>query len=167
MRPCAELCAHGPGGPSPASDRHDALIDALLAVHRSPSFQEHVADNILGLGKEFWLHLAARRDAVEAADGDPAALDGMAEAVMRLLATLVQESDRQADHAEGLLHSVLAAAADPATGEWEAPLPPPKLDAMRRVLEGRRDELDEAFATTACAWMRKAASDDQRGACRV
>lgn len=156
--------AHGQGGSAPASGGHDALIDTLLAVQDTPSFQEHVADNILGLNKEFWLHLAARRDAVEAGGGNPAALDGLAEAATRLLGVLVQESDRQARCAAGLLHSLLTAAADPVTGEWEATLPLAKQDAMRQTLERRRGELDDSFAATACAWMRKAASDGHHGA---
>ena len=51
----------------------------------------------------------------------------------------------------------------PQTGEWELPLRPDKLDAMRAVMAGSSGGLDEGLLASCYSWMRKASEDKLDG----
>lgn len=49
------------------------------------------------------------------------------------------------------------------TGEWELPLRPDKLDAMRAVMAANASGLDESLLASCYSWMRKASEDKLGG----
>ena len=49
------------------------------------------------------------------------------------------------------------------TGEWQLPLRPDKLDAMRAVMAANASGLDESLLASCYSWMRKASEDKLDG----
>ena len=50
------------------------------------------------------------------------------------------------------------------TGEWQLPLGPDALSAMRRVMAANPGGLDEGLLASCYSWMRKAGEDKLEGA---
>lgn len=81
---------------------------------------------------------------------------------MQLVEAAVSATDAQLDAGASALQAVLTAGAD-AAGEWHLPLDSDALTRMRTALNDAGDAVDEAFLSSAFAWMRKAAADDNDG----
>lgn len=81
---------------------------------------------------------------------------------MQLVEAAVSATDAQLDAGGAALQAVLAAGAD-AQGEWHLPLDADALARMRAALADAGDAADEAFLSSAFAWMRKAAGDGNDG----
>lgn len=52
------------------------------------------------------------------------------------------------------------------TGEWDLPLAPEKLEAMRKVMAAQSEGLDESLLAACYSWMRKSAEEKLDGAWR-
>lgn len=89
-------------------------------------------------------------------------LSSLARTVMQLVEAAVSATDAQLDAGGAALQAVLAAGAD-AAGEWHLPLDADALARMRAALTDAGDAADEAFLSSAFAWMRKAAADGNDG----
>ena len=89
-------------------------------------------------------------------------LSSLARAVMQLVEAAVSVTDSQLDAGGAALQRVLAAGADDA-GEWRLPLDADALARMRAALADAGAAVDEAFLSSAFAWMRKAAADGNDG----
>ena len=142
----------------------DALIDTLMEQKNPQQLAQTVAENLMSFDQRFWLRLATRSDA--AADEETKAqLAALARVVMQLVDTVVQRTNEQLTESTSLLQDILKAAADPQTGEWELPLAPDKLEAMRAVMAADPGALDESLLAACYSWMRKASEDKLDGAC--
>lgn len=62
-----------------------------------------------------------------------------------------------------MLEKIVAAAADPTTGEFMVPLAPDRVESLRAALRERLDQVDEGVLTNAFAWMRKASQEKLDG----
>ncbi|KAL6776713.1 BAF3 [Auxenochlorella protothecoides x Auxenochlorella symbiontica] len=140
----------------------DELIDHLTAARASGSFPEAVAKNLLSFDRGFWLRLAARRDTASS-EAEAESLTQLASDVMLLVDEMVKESESQVQRSSRLLQRVLEAGADGDSGQWQLPLSTDKRQAMRGVMAAHSTQLDEAFVTSAMAWIRKSESDSIEG----
>jgi len=53
------------------------------------------------------------------------------------------------------------------TGEWELPLQPDKLEAMRGVMAANAASLDESLLASCYSWLRKASEDKLDGGWQI
>ncbi|KAL4418972.1 hypothetical protein ABPG77_000885 [Micractinium sp. CCAP 211/92] len=140
----------------------DALIDALLAKKGAQELAQAVAENIMSFDQRFWLRLATRSDAAQEEE-EKQQLAALAKVVMQLVDSMVKRTNEQLTESTGLLQEILRAAADPQTGEWQLPLSPDKLEAMRGVMAANPGALDEGLLASCYSWMRKASDDKLDG----
>lgn len=140
----------------------DALIDALLAKKGAQELAQAVAENIMSFDQRFWLRLATRSDAAQEEE-EKQQLAALAKVVMQLVDSMVKRTNEQLTESTGLLQEILRAAADPQTGEWQLPLTPDKLEAMRGVMAANAAALDEGLLASCYSWMRKASDDKMDG----
>ncbi|KAI3433341.1 hypothetical protein D9Q98_003159 [Chlorella vulgaris] len=140
----------------------DALIDTLMAKKNPQDLAQCVAENIMSFDQRFWLRLATRSDA--ASDEEQRQqLSALARVVMQLVDAVVKRSNEQLSESTSLLQGILQAAADPQTGEWDLPLAPEKLEAMRKVMAAQSEGLDESLLAACYSWMRKSAEEKLDG----
>ncbi|KAI7839062.1 hypothetical protein COHA_007204 [Chlorella ohadii] len=140
----------------------DQLIDVLLEKKNPQDLAQAVAENIMSFDQRFWLRLATRSDAATD-DEQRKQLSDLAKVVMQLVDGIVRRSSEQLSESTGLLQDILKAAADPQTGEWELPLQPDKLEAMRGVMAANAASLDESLLASCYSWLRKASEDKLDG----
>jgi len=111
-----------------------ALSRAHLAARSlcsPPQFRQAVAENIMHFDHRFWLRLAARSDTA-ADEGERAQLVSLATSVMQLVDSILKQTEEQLSDSATHLQDILKAAADE-NGEWQVPLAPEKLEAMKQV----------------------------------
>ena len=140
----------------------DELIDSLLSAKNTHELSTRVAENALSFDQKFWLRLAARADTTEDEEVKEQ-LKGLAKIVMQVVDAMVQKTDEQLSGSSEVLEQILIAAADEDTGEWQVPLPADKVEAMRAVMKGQADQIDEAVLSSCFAWIKKASDDKLDG----
>ncbi|KAL4431208.1 hypothetical protein ABPG75_006464 [Micractinium tetrahymenae] len=140
----------------------DALIDALLAKKGAQELAQAVAENIMSFNQRFWLRLATRSDAAQEEE-EKQQLAALAKVVMQLVDSMVKRTNEQLTESTSLLQDILRAAADPQTGEWQLPLAPSQVEAMKGVMAANAAALDEGLLASCYSWMRKASDDKLDG----
>lgn len=140
----------------------DDLIDTLMSATDANDLTKKVAENLFSFDQRFWLRLATRNDTATT-DEDKERLASLAKVVMQLVDAMVKQTAEQLSDSSEILQEILKAAADERTGEWQLPLPPSQLEAMRAVMDKYEDRLDEALISNCYAWMRKASEDKLDG----
>eukprot|EP00210_Caulerpa_lentillifera_P003798 g3627.t1 len=138
----------------------DRLIDALLSCKSREELAKMVGENLLSFQQNFWLRLAARADSED--PNTKSKMEALSRAVMTLTEAMVKMADEQLKDSSELVTKILTSAADE-RGEWELPLAPDQLNALKQALLANKDNLDEAFLATVHAWMRKSAEDQVQG----
>ncbi|GAB4822728.1 hypothetical protein N2152v2_009774 [Parachlorella kessleri] len=139
----------------------DQLIDMLMAAKGAEELAQLVAQNIMSYDQRFWLRLATRSDTASSTE-EKERLGALAKVVMQLVDAMVKKTEGQLSDSADLLQKILTAAAD-GRGEWQVPLSPDKLQAMKKVMEDNSDRLDEALLSNAFAWLRKSSEDKMDG----
>ncbi len=137
----------------------DALIDSLLAAKSDEAMTQLVTANVLSFDVKFFLRVAARADT--ASERDKASLTSLAQRTMRMMDTIVAQTQRQMSSSQEVLSAIVRAAADEGTGAFVLPLREDRLAAVRKVLG--EHTVDEAVISNAYAWMRKANDDGLDG----
>ncbi|EFN59214.1 hypothetical protein CHLNCDRAFT_138166 [Chlorella variabilis] len=140
----------------------DALIDTLMSKKNPQDLAQTVAENIMSFDQRFWLRLATRSDAASDEE-QKQQLAALAKVVMQLVDSVVRRTNEQLTESTSLLQDILKAAADPQTGEWQLPLGPDKLEAMRGVMVANPAAMDEGLLAACYSWMRKASEDKLDG----
>lgn len=89
-------------------------------------------------------------------------LAALASNLVAALEVVVQRTEERMDDSADVVQQVLAAAAEP-NGEFELPLKPHRIQAMRAALVERRQLVDEAVLSCLFAYMKKASEDQLDG----
>lgn len=89
-----------------------------------------VGENLLSFQQNFWLRLAARADSED--PSTRAKMEALSRAVMTLTETMVKMAEDQLQDSSELVTKILTSAADE-RGEWELPLAPEQLNALKQV----------------------------------
>ena len=108
---------------------------------------------------QFFLRIAERTDAAKD-DTEKEKLAALASNLVSTLEAVVETMEEKLDERAIEVEKVLAAAAEPRTGEFLVPLLPEQIQGMRRVLqELEPSSLDEGFLSTVDAFMMKSHQD--------
>lgn len=140
----------------------DQLIDSLITVRDANELAKRVAENITSYDQKFWLRLATRADTASSQE-EKDQLSTLARVVMQLVDAMLKKTNEQLNESASFLQTILKAAADKNTGEWELPLSKESLTAMSAVMDDNADKLDEALLSNCFAWMKKASEDNLDG----
>ena len=82
---------------------------------------------------------------------------------MQLVDAMLKKTNEQLNESASFLQTILKAASDKKTGEWELPLSKESIAAMSDVMDANADKLDEALLSNCFAWMKKASEDNLDG----
>lgn len=89
-----------------------------------------VGENLLSFQQNFWLRLAARADSEDPSTRTK--MEALSRAVMTLTEAMVKMAEDQLQDSSELVTKILTSAADE-RGEWELPLAPEQLSALKQV----------------------------------
>lgn len=140
----------------------DQLIDSLVTVKDANELAKRVAENITSYDQKFWLRLATRADTASNQE-EKDQLATLARVVMQLVDAMLKKTNEQLNESASFLQTILKAAADKKTGEWELPLSKESIAAMSDVMDANAHKLDEALLSNCFAWMKKASEDNLDG----
>lgn len=142
----------------------DEALDNLIAKLRDSTPAELpkvLADNLQSIDQRLFLRLAEMSDS-EQDDYEKLRIRQLATLVSSSLETIIEQADKQmsedAEVVQGLLRKM---ALD--NGEFELPMPPPQLAALREAIAAASPPLDEGFVGTVKAYMKKADDDGLAG----
>lgn len=108
---------------------------------------------------QFFLRIASRTDNATS-DEEKAKLAALASNLVSTLDVVVETTEEQLDERAAQVQKVVAAAAEPDSGEFLVPLLPERIQAMRSELTKLEEAyLDEGFLSTLDAWMNKSQQD--------
>ena len=137
----------------------DALIDLLVAADEE-ALVKLVAENVLSFDQKMWIRLASRSDAAETQEEKDAFMT-LASKCMKLIETMVEQTESTIQESSKLLENIVATAADPDTGEFQVPLTSESVARMRAAVDGTA--VDERMLNTVYAWIRKSDEDKLDG----
>ena len=137
----------------------DALIDLLVAADEE-ALVKLVAENVLSFDQKMWIRLASRSDADETQEEKDAFMT-LASKCMKLIETMVEQTESTIQESSKLLENIVATAADPDTGEFQVPLTSESVARMRAAVDGTA--VDERMLNTVYAWIRKSDEDKLDG----
>jgi hypothetical protein len=133
----------------------------------SPSYQtpaelpKVLADNLKSIDQRLFLRLAEMSDGEED-DYEKLRIRQLATLITSSLETIIEQADKQmsedAELVQGLLRKM---ALD--NGEFELPVPPAQLAALREAIAAANPPLDEGFVGTVKAYMKKSDDDGLTG----
>lgn len=108
---------------------------------------------------QFFLRIASRTDGATSTE-EKEKLAALASNLVSTLDVVVETTEEQLDERAAQVQKVVAAAAEPDSGEFLVPLLPERLQAMRAELQNVEEAyLDEGFLSTLDAWMNKSQQD--------
>ncbi|GAX20182.1 hypothetical protein FisN_12Hh027 [Fistulifera solaris] len=108
---------------------------------------------------QFFLRIASRTDTA-ASNEEKEKLAALASNLVSTLDVVVETTEEQLDERAAQVQQVVAAAAEPDSGEFLVPLLPERLQSMREELKKLEEAyLDEGFLSTLDAWMNKSQQD--------
>ena len=137
----------------------DSLIDLLIDADEE-QLLKLVAENVLSFDQKMWIRIASRSDAAESQEDKDKIME-LAGKCMKIIETMVESTEDTIKVSSKLLQDIVAAAADPATGEFDVPLQADALARMSEKMEGA--EVDERMLNTVYAWIRKSDEDKLDG----
>ena len=85
----------------------------------------------------------------------------LASKCMKLIETMVEQTESTIQESSKLLENIVATAADPDTGEFQVPLTSESVARMRAAVDGTA--VDERMLNTVYAWIRKSDEDKLDG----
>jgi len=156
----AQRCA------SPRADTtaQDKLIGELRAA-TPQDLPQVLAANMKTIDQRLFLRLAEMSDAEED-EFERLRIRQLATAVTTTLEALLKEADAQLDGDAAAVQTLLRALAS-ADGQFEVPVPPERVAALRTEIRGQLTSLDEGFVGTVKAYMQKASDDGLNGMVEV
>jgi len=160
----ASLCARRRGAGQVQMNQQqaqDALINKLADV--SPLDLPSAASQSIKevSNPAFFMRIATLSD--ESSDeAQKAKLAGLASNLVAALEVVVERTEERMDDSAEVVQQVLAAAAE-ADGQFELPLKPERVEAMRAALLERRQLVDEGVLSCLFAYMKKAGEDQLDG----
>jgi hypothetical protein len=108
---------------------------------------------------QFFLRIASRTDTAASTE-EKEKLAALASNLVSTLDVVVETTEEQLDERAAQVQKVVAAAAEPDSGEFLVPLLPERLQSMRAELKKLEEAyLDEGFLSTLDAWMNKSQQD--------
>jgi hypothetical protein len=108
---------------------------------------------------QFFLRIASRTDTA-VSNEEKEKLAALASNLVSTLDVVVETTEEQLDERAALVQKVVAAAAEPDSGEFLVPLLPERIQSMRAELKKIEEAyLDEGFLSTLDAWMNKSQQD--------
>ena len=119
-----------------------------------------VAENVLSFDQKMWIRIASRSDAAESQE-EKDKIMMLASKCMKIIETMVESTEDTIKQSSKLLQDIVAAAANPGTGEFDVPLKADALARMSKKMEGA--EVDERMLNTVYAWIRKSDEDKLDG----
>lgn len=112
---------------------------------------------------QFFMRIAARADEASNEE-EKEKLSALASNLVATLDAVVSTTEEQLDERAKEVQNVLAAAAEPDSGEFLVPLIPERIQAMQEKIEALDPSiLDEGFLSTVDAWMNKSHQDGMDG----
>ena len=120
-----------------------------------------LAENLKSIDQRIFLRLAEMSDA-EDDDYEKLRIRQLATLVASSLETILAKADEQMDADAEVVQLLLRVMATEG-GEFELPVPPARLDALRASIRERIATLDEGFVGTVKAYMKKASEDGLEG----
>lgn len=137
----------------------DSLIDLLVDADEE-QLLKLVAENVLSFDQKMWIRIASRSDAAESQEEKDKIMT-LASKCMKIIETMVESTEDTIKQSSKLLQDIVAAAANPDTGEFDVPLKADALARMSKKMEGA--EVDERMLNTVYAWIRKSDEDKLDG----
>ena len=137
----------------------DSLIDLLVDADEE-QLLKLVAENVLSFDQKMWIRIASRSDAAESQE-EKDKIMMLASKCMKIIETMVESTEDTIKQSSKLLQDIVAAAANPDTGEFDVPLKADALARMSKKMEGA--EVDERMLNTVYAWIRKSDEDKLDG----
>jgi len=138
----------------------DAVIDLMLEAKSEEEVGKIVVENVLMFDQKMWIRIASRSDAAESQEEKDKIMT-LASKCMKIIETMVESTEDTIKQSSKLLQDIVAAAANPDTGEFDVPLKADALARMSKKMEGA--EVDERMLNTVYAWIRKSDEDKLDG----
>jgi|TARA_B100000683_G_scaffold90046_1_gene89108 flagellar biosynthesis regulator FlaF len=130
----------------------DAVIDLMLEAKSEEEVGKIVVENVLMFDQKMWMRFASRSDTAEGS-AEKTRIMELAGACMKLVEAMVEKTENTMEEASVNLQTVVGAAADPSSGEFDVPLNADALARMKTALESVM--VDERTLNTLYAWIRK------------
>lgn len=154
--------------PVVAAKLEKPALDELVAKLRTASpeaMRALLAANLKNIDASLFLRLAEMSDE-ETDDYEQLRIRTLASTLTTVLEAVVAAADKSMDSDASTVQALLQTIASP-TGEFDLPVPPERLAALRSALRAQLDSLDEGFVGTVKAYMKKAVDDGQEGVVEV
>jgi hypothetical protein len=126
----------------------DKLIDSMLEAN-DEQMPVIIGQSVMQLNQKFFMRIATRCDSVSDQEAKEK-LGDLSVKVMRLLEELVKETTTSMSTSNEILQKIVAAAADPNTGEFMVPLSPKEIQAMRKAMSENYSKVRDTRITSSC-----------------
>lgn len=130
----------------------DAVIDLMLGAKSDEEVGKIVVENVLMFDQKMWMRFASRSDTAEGS-AEKTKIMELAGTCMKLVEAMVEKTESTMEEASVNLQTVVGAAADPSSGEFDVPLNADALERMKTALKSVT--VDERTLNTLYAWIRK------------
>lgn len=141
-----------------------ALLDSIIAQLRAATEEEMpkvLTDNFKSIDQRLFLRLAEMSDA-ETDEYEQLRIRQLASSVTLMLEAIIKQADAQMSVDAEAVQGALKVLAEP-NGEFELPIAPARVAALRAALREQLGSLDEGFVATVKAYMRRATDDGLDG----